>query len=103
MSDWSDQVKAAFLESRATFGVDFTVNAGATTYRGVMLSGPEILALGLGGFTQDWNRGLQFLGAEVTITNGDKITIGSNTYRALRPDTSDEDPVQMVALEGVNK
>lgn len=100
---WNREVISGFKDMRSEMGVWFTVNGGATQYLGILHRGPELLTLGLGGFTQDWNRALQFLPAEITITNGDKVTIKGSTYRAVKPDTGDDYPVTTIGLIGVNK
>jgi hypothetical protein len=104
MSDWSNQVKAAFREARKAFGVSFTVAGDSNTYKGVMLSGEELLPLMPGGFPEDYSKGLQFDQGEVTLAIGGLVTIGGIVYRIGRfSDSSDEDPIKVAMLTGKDK
>lgn len=96
-------VVSGFKEARTAFGVNFTVTGVSGTYRGVMRDTDYLLALGSGGFTNDCSGGLEYLSDEVTINIGNKVTIGSRTYRVDKFNDSDEDPVRVAFLVGVNK
>lgn len=103
MGDFSNMVGDGFKEARRDFGVDFTVTGVSGTFRGVQHSTADLLALGSGGFTQDYLGGLEYLSTEVTILNGGKVTISGTTYRVEHASGSTEDPVRMVFLIGKEK
>jgi len=103
MGDFSNMVVDGFKEARSEFGVDFTVTGVTGTFRGVMRTTDDMLMAQIGGFQQDYLGGLEYLSADVTISNGGKITIGSTTYRVEHAQSSVEDPVRTVFLTGKEK
>jgi hypothetical protein len=100
---FTQAIRDGWKAGRAAFGVDFTVAGDSTTYKGCQLTTDDLQLLGLGGFTQDYSGGLEYLSNEVTIANGAKVTINGVTYRVEHAASSSDDPVRKLFLIGKEK
>lgn len=103
MSEFADMVTMGFVEARAAFGVDFTVDGVSGVYRGVQRSTDELLPVGLGGAMDDYAGGLEYMSTEVTVPLGGKVTLGGVTYRVEHANSDSADPVRLVYLVGKDK
>ena len=103
MSNEVNRIRAgAFRDSRQLDGSAFTVNGGSAQYRGILSAGIGSNVPIAGGFMQDWDKTLDYLPSEIALVVGDKVTVGSTTYRVL---TINEDgaPIATAQLGTVHK
>jgi hypothetical protein len=111
-TDWAAELTGAFIAAREVFGVSFRViqlPGGATvtnpqTYYGVQRETSEMLPLQSGGFVEDFDGGLEVLNTEISPVIGSIISINSGPLmRVAYSKSSNEDPVTLLYLIGVNK
>ena len=92
----------AWRQMLALDGITFTVNGGATSYRGILSSGAEMKALLAGGFMTDYDKQLDYLPSDVALVVGDKVTSGGKTFRVSQLN-GDGEPIWTANLTGVDK
>jgi hypothetical protein len=101
MGAFSNALTAGFREARRVAGTDFVYSS--TTYRGIMPDSSSLVDLVSGGFMTDYDAALEYLKADCDPSIGETLTINSVSYRVKDKRSSQENPVGVLALQGVNK